>query len=253
MFVERDKLPRMGRTTDSQPIAQPIAQPTPEPLVRTDVGVVDKVSAVLGALEQSPCSLSELAAATGFHRATAHRLATSLEVHGLVRRDDTGRFALGSRLIRLGRLAGDGLPLRDVARAALTRLVAATGESAQLYVRDGNTRVCVDALESAFGLRTIVSVGAVLALDKGSAGKVLSGVVLSGVGNGEWAQSVGEREAGVASVSAPVRDRDGAVRAAVSVSGPIERTTRQPGRRYADAVCAAAREIEAAAGWGSVG
>jgi DNA-binding IclR family transcriptional regulator len=49
-------------------------------------------------------------------------------------------------------------------------------------------------------------------------------------------------------VSAPVHDGDGAVIAAVSVSGPIERTTRQPGRRYADAVMAAARVIELAIG-----
>jgi DNA-binding IclR family transcriptional regulator len=61
-------------------------------------------------------------------------------------------------------------------------------------------------------------------------------------------QSVGEREAGVASVSAAVRDRDGRAVAAVSVSGPIERTTRRPGARYGDAVVGAARQIEAAAG-----
>jgi DNA-binding IclR family transcriptional regulator len=58
---------------------------------------------------------------------------------------------------------------------------------------------------------------------------------------------VGEREAGVASVSAPVRAGAGEVVAAVSVSGPIERTTRQPGRRYAAAVERAATAIERAA------
>jgi DNA-binding IclR family transcriptional regulator len=60
-------------------------------------------------------------------------------------------------------------------------------------------------------------------------------------------ESVAEREAGVASVSAPVRDGDGAVRAALGVSGPIERTTRSPGRRYGEAVVRAARAVEAAA------
>ena len=63
-----------------------------------------------------------------------------------------------------------------------------------------------------------------------------------------WVASVGEREAGVASVSAPVRDASGRIVAAVSVSGPIERTTRQPGRRYGEAVVAAARRVEREAG-----
>jgi DNA-binding IclR family transcriptional regulator len=54
---------------------------------------------------------------------------------------------------------------------------------------------------------------------------------------------VEEREKGVASVSAPVL-LDGKVVAAVSVSGPVERTTKQPGRRYATAVVDAARAVE---------
>jgi DNA-binding IclR family transcriptional regulator len=60
-------------------------------------------------------------------------------------------------------------------------------------------------------------------------------------------ESVEERELGVASVSAPVY-LDGAVAAAVSVSGPIERTTRAPGTRYGPIVVAAAHEVSDALG-----
>ncbi|HWI03402.1 MAG TPA: IclR family transcriptional regulator C-terminal domain-containing protein, partial [Acidimicrobiales bacterium] len=73
----------------------------------------------------------------------------------------------------------------------------------------------------------------------------LAGRVLGGDA-GEWAQSVEERERGVASVSAPVRDSRGDTVAAVSVSGPIERTTREPGRLYAGAVGEAAAAVSAA-------
>jgi DNA-binding IclR family transcriptional regulator len=66
---------------------------------------------------------------------------------------------------------------------------------------------------------------------------------LAGVRRRGWAASVAEREAGVASVSAPVRATDGQVIAAISVSGPIERLTRTPGRRHAPAVLAAATEL----------
>ena len=65
-----------------------------------------------------------------------------------------------------------------------------------------------------------------------------------------WAQSVGEREPGVASVSAPVRGPSGRVVAAVSVSGPIERLTRQPGRLHAAAVVAGADRLTEVLGRG---
>jgi DNA-binding IclR family transcriptional regulator len=207
------------------------------------VGVLDKAVMVLTALRDGPRNLSDLMAVTGLPRATAHRLAVALEAHDLVRRDGDGRFALGFGLAALGRAAVDSFPLGEVARPALEALRDETGESVQLYVRDGDRRVCVESLESPHGLRTIVPVGASLPLDVGSAGKVLGGEAAA-LKRG-WAESVGEREAGVASVSAPVR-AGGEIVAAVSVSGPIERTTRQPGRRYAKAVERAAATIERA-------
>jgi DNA-binding IclR family transcriptional regulator len=133
--------------------------------------------------------------------------------------------------------------LIEVARPALAQLRDRTGESAQLYVRSADNRVCLMSLESPYSLRTIVAVGAALPMDRGSAAKVLSGHV--DVLERGWAESVEERERGVASVSAPVWV-DGQVAAAVSVSGPIDRTTRQPGQRYAAAVTAAARAVETA-------
>jgi DNA-binding IclR family transcriptional regulator len=208
------------------------------------VGVLDKAVAVLDAVEPRPLSLAELVEATGLSRATAHRLAVALEGHGLLRRGGDGRFELGLRLIALGRSAGEALPLVDAARPALETLRAETGESVQLYVREGDRRVCILSLESPHGLRTIVPLGAALPLDRGSAGAVLRAA--PGVGGKGWAESVAEREAGVASVSAPVFGPDGGLLAAVSVSGPIERTSRAPGRRYAAAVVEAAKAVEQA-------
>jgi DNA-binding IclR family transcriptional regulator len=217
------------------------------------VGVLDKSVSVLNALAAGPHSLQQLVDATGIARATAHRLAVALEDHGLVRRDPEGRFVLGVHLIALGRAAAEAIPLARVAAEPLEQLRSATGESVQLYVREGDERVCIAALESLHGLRTIVPMGASLPLGIGSAGRILSDEGLrgetSGTGSGPaWVESVGEREAGVASVSAPVRDGSREIVAAVSVSGPIERTTRQPGRRYGADVLAAARAIEQAAG-----
>lgn len=213
-----------------------------EPTLAT-VGVLDKTVLVLDALEGGPRSLAELTAATALPRATAHRLAVALEAHGFVRRDAAGRFTLGLRLAALGRAATAAFPLVELARPALEGLRGETGESVQLYVPDPAGRRCVASLESPNELRTIVAVGAVLPLDAGSAGKVLAGDQSARRG---WAESVGEREAGVASVSAPVLAPDGSVVAAIGVSGPIPRTTRQPGKRYAEAVVRAAATVSAA-------
>ena len=68
------------------------------------------------------------------------------------------------------------------------------------------------------------------------------------VGDDGWVASVGEREAGVASVSAPVTDDTGAVVAAIGVSGPIERLSRDPGERFGAAVVAAADRVAVDAG-----
>jgi DNA-binding IclR family transcriptional regulator len=207
-------------------------------------GSIGKAVSVLDALATvGPLSLAGLVSATGMPRATTYRLATALVSHGLVDKGQEGTYRLGGRLVELGRLAGQRR--RGVAEAAtpvLERLRDATGESVQLFVAEGGRRVCVVSLESPHSLRTIVAVGASLPLEKGSGGRVLSGDP-EALARG-WCQSVEEREVGVASVSAPVY-LDGAVVAAVSVSGPVERTTRSPGERYAALVVAAAREVSA--------
>lgn len=200
------------------------------------IGVLDKAVSILDALEGGPLALGSLVEATGLSRATAHRLAVALEAHGMLARDGGGRFAIGPRL------TGPRLP--ELARPVLERLRDATGESVQLYVRRGDSRLCVASLESPHGLRTIVPVGASLPLEVGSAGKVLRGDGPS-LEQG-WAESVEERELGVASVSAPVHGPEGEVVAAVSVSGPVERTSRSPGRRYHADLRRAASELEQA-------
>jgi DNA-binding IclR family transcriptional regulator len=224
--------------------------------VTSGIQVVDRAVLVLDAIAQrGPCSLVDLQRATDLPRPTAYRIAVALERHGVLARDGEGRFVLGRRLAAWGALAGRGLP--DAGRPVLARLGEATGESAQLYVREGDHRVCVAVHERPSGLRDTVPLGAVLPLDRGSGGKVLLAWAtdasrfevapreLATIRRRGWAASVGEREAGVASVSAPVFDGPGAVAAVVSVSGPIDRLGQHPGRRLGTAVTAAAAELGA--------
>lgn len=224
------------------------------------VGVLDKAALVLTALESGPTTLAGLVQATGLARPTAHRLAVALEHHRFVGRDLQGRFVLGPRLVELAAAAGEDRLLATAA-PILARLRDITGESAQLYRRRGDVRICAATAERPSGLRDTIPVGSQLTMNAGSAAQVLlaweepeqiqkglasanfSAVALSAVRRRGWAQSVAEREPGVASVSAPVRSPNGKVIAAISVSGPIERLTRQPGRLHASAVMAAAERL----------
>jgi DNA-binding IclR family transcriptional regulator len=221
------------------------------------VQVLDRAVLLIDAVARSgPCVLAELVAETGITRPTAHRLAVALERHGLLARDAAGRFVLGGRLAGWGAAAGRGLV--DAARPVLAHLADITGESAQIYVREGDRRVCVAVHERSSGLRDTVPLGAVMPLTRGSGGKVLlawaadahrfdvDAKALAVVRRRGWAETAGEREPGVASVSAPVRGTASAdVLAAISVSGPIERLGLHPGRHLSRAVTDAARTLGA--------
>ena len=242
----------MGQPTNSPEARQPRA---------SGIGVVDKAVAILAAVAAGPRALAELVEATELPRATAHRLAVALEVHALLGRDSEGRFVLGPRVGELAAALPD--PLVAAARPVLAWVRDECGESAQLYRRDGNERVCVAAAERVSGLRTTVPVGSRLPLTAGSGAQVIcawsdassmgdvlaraefTDRLLAEVRRRGWAQSVAQREAGVASVSAPVLARDGALLAAISVSGPIERMGRSPGRRLGPVLVSGARRIAA--------
>ncbi len=231
---------------------------------QSGIGVIDKAVAILAATAAAPRTLADLVETTDLPRATAHRLAVALEVHRLLSRDGEGRFVLGSRLGEFAAALPD--PVVSAAEPVLAWIRDECGESAQLYRRDGNERVCVAAAERASGLRTTVPVGSRLPLTAGSGAQVLcawsdpatvADVVaaseftarsLAEVRRRGWAQSVGQREAGVASVSAPVLSRQGDLLAAVSISGPIERLGRAPGQRFAPVLVAGARRITALLG-----
>lgn len=224
------------------------------------VGVLDKAAVVLSALEAGPATLAQLVSSTGLARPTAHRLAVALEHHRLVARDSQGRFVLGPRLVELASAAGEDR-LLAAAGPVLGALRDHTNESAQLFRRQGDQRICVAAADRPVGLRDSIPVGATLTMHAGSAAQVLlaweeperlhkglqgakfTATMLSAVRRRGWAQSVGERELGVASVSAPVRSPSGKVIGAVSISGPIERVSRQPGRLHAGTVIAGANKL----------
>jgi DNA-binding IclR family transcriptional regulator len=242
----------------------------------TGVGVLDRSMAILDAVRAGSRTHASIVRETGFPKTTTHRLLKSMEAHGLLEFVGGYGYRLGPRLLKIAASALQEPSLRDIGHPALERLAASTGESAQLYVAALGERVCVDSVESSSELRTFVQVGAILPMWAGSAGKVflawmspnarheltanarsltpatptkerLSQQLATAKRQG-WASSTGERQDGVGSVSAPVFGHAGGLVAVISISGPISRVSRIGAKRYAPAVMAAAREVEAAIG-----
>jgi DNA-binding IclR family transcriptional regulator len=224
-------------------------------IVSTGVGVLDRSVLLLNLLAEGPLTLRDVAQASGLPRPTAHRLLVALEAHRLVTRNAAGAFRLGPRLTELAASAGPAVDLAALAEPVLARLHAASGESVQLYVRSGDSRLCLAARDAGARLRDTVPAGAMLPLTAGSGGKVLlawsddaarfpavPATVLAAIRKRGWAASVAEREPGVTSVSAPVL-ADGRLLGAVCVSGPISRLGQSPGRTLAPLVVAAAAEL----------
>lgn len=235
-------------------------RPPAQEEIHSGVGVLDKTVKILDALESGPATLGQLVAATGLARPTAHRLAIALERHRFVLRDQHGRFIIGSRFAELAAAAGEDR-LLTAAGPVLQTLLDRTGESAQIYRRQGDQRICIAAVERASGLRDSIPVGAMLSMEAGSAAQILlawedsermhqglrharfTATRLADVRRRGWAESVNEREEGVCSISAPIRNASRQVIAAISISGPTGRMGAAPGRRYAPLVMSAGRYL----------
>ncbi|GGG66765.1 IclR family transcriptional regulator [Kocuria dechangensis] len=208
--------------------------PSPEPSGGNRT--LERIAAILDAVGQSSASASELARRTGLSVSTAHRLALSMAEHGFLRRGEGGDFRLGQRFVQSA--------LEKVSLPALTGLRDSTGESAQLWTRRADERVCLMSVDSHQELRATLPPGSRLPLPAGSSGRLLAGepAALEELAEHGWVESVGMRTPGLGSVSAPVRLREQTI-AAVCLAMPLARVAVSPGADFGDDVVAAARRI----------
>jgi DNA-binding IclR family transcriptional regulator len=188
--------------------------------------------------EDRGLSLAEISRRTGIHKATALRLLATLESHGMIARVPTGGFALGAEVLRLGTLFADGLEVAPIVRPILRRLVEATGESASLFVKEGDFRRCLVREETSRTIREHVRVGDLLPLPMGAFGRVIEAF-----GGPDPLVPVeipivtrAERVPGLASIATPVWQSGSHFCGAVGISMPLFRVSE-------DAINAAVRLV----------
>ncbi len=195
------------------------------------VSAVERALAVLTAFRRGDRSLSlaELAERTGLVKSTIMRLAVSLEAFGLLVRLGDGSYRLDAECLRLGSIYQGSFDLADHVVPALESLVAKTGETASLYVRRGNERLCLFRAESPHRIRMHVQPGDTRPMDKAAIAEVLRRYE-NGLPRGELDEdlplfSSGLTDPHTASMAMPVFGPGGVLVGALAISGPVTRLT----------------------------
>jgi DNA-binding IclR family transcriptional regulator len=204
------------------------------PVETTNANRVEAVERALSLFQcfQTPgeaLSLAVLAQRSALYKSTILRLTGSLIRKGFLHRDGNGLFVLGPELRRLGGLSCAPVDLAELIRPVLAVLVARSQETASLYVRDGDTRICLVRHNSPRSARHHLEEGARHPLDRGAAGSVLrafastSGKAAAAVRRQGWAVSLGGRDPDLAAVAVPLCNSAGELLGALTVSGLISR------------------------------
>ncbi|MGV9408921.1 IclR family transcriptional regulator [Nocardia sp. NPDC003693] len=222
------------------------------------IAAVERAMDVLllfGRSGRADLGVTEIANELGLTKAAVHRILTALRNRELIALEPTTRrYALGHAAIALGRAYLARTDLRVMAAPELRRLAAATGETATLSIRRGDTRMYVDQVVPEQELRMEVVLGVPYPLHAGSSSKAILAALrkeeideylerheltpftestittprklraeLASVRKQGYSISLGERQIGAASVAAPILDHDGGVIGAISVCGPLAR------------------------------
>jgi DNA-binding IclR family transcriptional regulator len=199
----------------------------PEP----GVASVNRALAILQAFENSVegMSLTEMSAATGLYHSTILRICESLLHHGYLRRLEEGRFKLGPTPFYLGMLYQESFRLWDHASPVLRELVRATGETAAIYIRDGDHRVCLHRMTQPRSVRMHVREGERVELEKGAAGRVIlafsgkRGRTYDQIRQAHYAVSLAERRSETAAIACPVFGVKQSLICSISLGMPLFR------------------------------
>ncbi|RLC77765.1 MAG: IclR family transcriptional regulator [Chloroflexi bacterium] len=244
---------------------------------REGVQAVKRAITILKTLgeEEMELGVSELARRSGLQKSTVHRLLQTLQREGLVEQNpETGKYRLGLEILRLaGTVLRELEDLQQVARPFLRALAEECGETVNLTILAGDGVINVDRIPSPHRVRNIGWIGRKMPLHCVSAGKVFLAYMpeeeverflnsklprltkytitdpaklreeLQRVRELGYGVGLEELEEGLNAVAAPIRDYRGKVVAAISVSGPSFRLTREKIPEVAELTKRAADEV----------
>lgn len=191
--------------------------------------------------------VTELARHLGVAKSTAHRMLATMCDRGFLEKDlASGRYRLGMRLYELGQAAAERSRMRQVALPLLEDLRQRTGQTVHLAIPEGGEVLYLVRLQTALGAHRLAKVGLRFPAHITGSGKAIAAFdsavaeacrtrgfptwttssirtvgefnrALDEVRHRGYAVNDQETINGMATVAAPVRDRTGKPRAALSL------------------------------------
>ena len=242
------------------------------------VASVARALALLALLRDSDSGLgvNELARRIGVNPSTASRLLATLEGAGFVQRDAQGPYRLGLALVELADRVLERLDIQGLARPILVKMMERTGETATLSLPGEHDATTVDAVPSRASIVSTARLGRASVSYATAVGKAMLAFAggplpeetelraftertitvrpqleaeIDSVRQRGYATALGEREADLGAIAAPVFDRDGSLAAIVGLQGPASRLADPT--RLRDPLLAGAAELTRALGGGA--
>lgn len=221
----------------------------------------EKVIWILKRLGEPPyeMGLSDLAREMGYPRSGVFKVLAVLLQENFVNRDpETKKYTLGPVLFRLGSIYRTEKNLLEIAEPLMRDLVAFSGESVGLCIREGDRAVLAHQVVSEQPLRFEGKVGTLLAPNRGAQGKLMAayepqerireilasaplekrtprtltdpGVLMAEferIRRRGYALSDEESFTGIRAIAAPVRNRHGRIWASIALAGPTVRLSEE--------------------------
>ena len=224
--------------------------------------------------------VSEIAQAVNLHKATTHRIVTTLLNYGyLERADDEQRYRLGLKLASLGYKVIRRMDMRREALPYMAELVEQWNETCDLSMFDEGRVFYVEVLRGSHALTIAAAVGQRLPAHCTASGKLflahlpaeeleplLSNPLvaytektitspeklhsqLEIIRQQGYSFDDEELEEGIRAIAAPIRNHQGAIVAAMSIPGPTNRITQEFIPELAESLVKAANKISHRLGW----
>ncbi len=236
------------------------------------VAAVARAATLLDLLAASPEGLgtNELARQLGVNPSNASRLLGTLRAAGLVDRTAAdGPWRLGLHLVALADHALSALDVRELARPAMRRLAAETGETVTLSVSAGAESVTVEFVPGAGSIVSVAQLGRPSVAHATATGKVMLAFGEAPLPEGElevytertiterkalaavvkaaredgYAEAVGEREDDLVALAVPIIGAAGRLVAILGLQGPESRLTEKRRSAVTPALLEAAADV----------